>query len=66
VANWQIRVVLSNGETKHLQAYEGDPAQTIDRFTKQQSPYGNEWLETTDASMVARSQIVELAVVDAG
>lgn len=58
---WGIRVTLSNGETKWLAGAgnANEVGDLIEKFQRGQVPYRGEWLETTDASIVARAQIVE-------
>ena len=63
---WAVRVVLSNGETRHLSptavVVEGALA-VLEDFKAKREPFGGDWVETTDSSMIARGHIVEASVV---
>jgi hypothetical protein len=63
---WEIRVVLSNGETRHLLGSQGDAeyaTNVLEAFTKAQGDFGGDWLETKESSMIARAYIVEADTV---
>lgn len=60
---WMIRLQLSNGETRHLSLGQLPPEQAIDAFQNRREPFSGDWLETTDASIVARAHVVEAAAV---
>ena len=78
---WQVRVVLSTGETRHLAGSQGSADEatraledfkgTADEATRavedfeqgKSSQFRDDWIETTDASVIARAHIVEASVV---
>lgn len=58
----QVRVRLSTGETRYLARSQGaaeDAVHALQAFQKGRE----EWLETTDATIVARAHIVEADIV---
>jgi hypothetical protein len=62
----QIRVVLSNGETRHLMGSQGIAEYAVNAlkdFEVKRKPFDGDWLETMDSSAVARAHIVEASVV---
>jgi hypothetical protein len=78
---WQIRVVLSSGETRHLAGSQGtadeatsaledfkgtadEATRAIEDFEKgKSSQFRDDWIETTDGSVIARAHIVEASIV---
>lgn len=63
---WEVRLTLSNGETRHL-ANAGGPVdratESLEAFITRQAPFDGEFVETVDATAVARAHVVEADVV---
>jgi hypothetical protein len=63
---WQVRVVLSTGEARHLMGSQGIAEYAVNSlkdFEVKRKPFDGDWLETMDSSAVARAHIVEASVV---
>jgi hypothetical protein len=60
---WQIRVALVNGEVRQLQgSFTADEAaREVEDFQRQRGRYSGDWLDTTEATTIARAHIVEIS-----
>lgn len=63
---WEVRLTLSNGETRYLANAGGDVARAtamLTEFSEGRRPFDGEWVETVESTYVARSHLVEVQVV---
>jgi hypothetical protein len=58
-----MRVTLVNGETRRIQISDSDIGREVEDFKAHRGLFSHHWLDTTDATMIARDHIIEAVVL---